>query len=229
MMYFSGMDYWYDIIEKHDPPKIKGSKGKDHGTFSKKVSVILLMYLAFGTDYSTGITEYFRELKNQVLHCPSALTNANKIGSVLKRMNQDKLVILVKEVTVKAGTRKYYEINPQILQSPINDGTCFKPDGSIFEIPLETIEGFLELWALEHAGTIDKKQQKQLDDQLRQTRHERADEILKILFDRDWVDYASFLEFIRLLARIWDSQRASSNQKPFLEDLISCYIHLSPH
>jgi len=116
---FSGMDYWYDIIENYDPHKIKGSKSKDHGTLSQKSAVILLTYLVFGADYPSGIAEYFIELEERGYQCSSILTNTNKIGSVLKRMKQDKLVILLKEETVKAGTRKYYVLNLQILHSPI--------------------------------------------------------------------------------------------------------------
>jgi hypothetical protein len=229
---FSGMEYWFDIIENHDHPKIKGSKSKDHGTFSEKAAAILLIYLANGTDCSTCIEEFFNELLKRVIQeksCPSALKYQSKISSVLKRMNDEKLVILTKEISVGAGTRKYYDINPQILQSPINGETCIKPDGSILEIPLETIESFLGWLALEQAGIIDKDQQEQLDKQVRQERHERIDDFLLDLLPTGWVDYNSFLEFIKAAASVWDSERGLGNEQHALEDSISCYIHMSPH
>lgn len=220
------MDYWRDIVMNYDPPTIKGSKSKDHGTFSQKTSVILLVYLANGTDYPSSIAEYFIELSKRVYperSCPSALKDPGKISSVLKRMNNDKLVTLSKEMSAGAGTRKYYEINPQILQSPIKDGICFKPDGSILKIPSDTIERFLRWLALEQPKTTTKMH----EEQLREARHERTDEFFLDLLPSDWVDYVSFLEFIKDAASIWDSQRGPVNQQPALEDLISCYIHMT--
>lgn len=220
--YVSGMDYWYDIIENYDPAKIKGSESKDHGTFSQNATVILLIYLTFGTDYPTGIAKYFNELKDR--YCPSVLTNANKIGSVLKRMNDDKLVILLKKVSVGAAPRLYYVLNPQILQSPIKDSTTYiKRDGSPFTIPLETVEGFLGWMALKQAGIIDKEQD-QLAEQVRQARHERADEILKRLIDSEKVNYCDFLSFVQTEAEKTHLQRDSGNTEPDLSDLIYEYI-----
>jgi len=217
------MDYWYDIIENYDPTKIKGSESKDHGTFSQKATVILLIYLAFGTDYPTGIAEYFNELKDRLFNCPSVLTNANKIGSVLKRMNDDKLVILLKKVSVGAAPRLYYVINPQILKSPIRDSaTYIKRDGSPFKIPLDTIEDFLKWLAMEQAGTTDMRQ----EELLRQERHERTDEILSSLLDPIITpNYFAFLFLIEAEAALWDLQRESRNQQPILDSLIIDYIH----
>jgi hypothetical protein len=220
------MDYWHDIVEDYDPPKIKGAKNKDHGGFSQESTVILLTYLAFGADYSSGVAEYFSEIKSKFYRCSSILTNANKIGSVLKRMNQDKLVILLKEVTVNAGTRKYYALNPQILQSPIRDSTNYtKRDGSPFKIPLETIEGFLGWLALKQAGVIDKEHQEQLDEQLRRMRHKRTDDMFIIILTRSSgkFDYCDFLEFIEAEARRYDFQRDLNNQQPDLSNLINEY------
>jgi hypothetical protein len=223
---FIGMDYWYDIIENHDPPKIKGSKSKDHGTFSQKVSVILLIYLAFGADYSSGIAEYFSELKDRMYHCPSVLMSGGKISSVLKRMNEEKLVVLLKKVSIGANARYYYVLNPQILQSPIRDSTTYiKHNGFPFKIPPETIESFLGWLALKQAGIIDKGRQEQLDKQVRQARQRQADRILVDgSINSKMVDYCDFLSFIEAEARKWDLQRGPSNQQPALGDLIHDYI-----
>lgn len=220
------MDYWYDIIENYDPPKVKGNKSKDHGESSQKSTVILLMYLTFGADYSSGIAEYFNKLKERKVDCPSILTNANKTGSVLKRMNKDNLVKLRQEVNVTAGTRKYYELNPQILRSPIKDSIAYiKSDGSSFSIPLETIEGFLRRMSLKRAGTIDKHHQEQLDKEVRQARHERADKILiDVLTRSEKVNYRDFLSFIEAEAKRNDLHKDSRNQQSDLSDLIHGYI-----
>jgi len=133
------MDYWHEIVKSYDGSKSNGSRNKDHGTLSQKIAIVLLTYLAFGTDYSVGITKYFIELRNREIekHCPSVLMQPNKISSVLKKMNEDKLVTLSKKVSVGAGTRSYYVLNPQIIQSPIRDSTTYiKCDGSPFKIPL---------------------------------------------------------------------------------------------
>jgi hypothetical protein len=140
-------------------------------------------------------------------------------------MNDDKLVILLKKVSVGAAPRRYYVLNPQILQSPIKDSTTYiKRDGSPFTIPLETVEGFLGWMALKLAGIIDKEQQEQLDEQVRQARHEQADETLKRLIDSKKVNYCDFLSFVQAEAEKTHLQRDSGNPEPALSDLIHEYI-----
>jgi hypothetical protein len=220
------MDYWHEIVESYDDPKNNGIRGKDHGTFSRKTSAMLLIYLALGTDYSTGIAKYFCELDSEKPenHRPSVLTNASKISSMLKRMNEDKLVILSKKVSVGAAPRSYYALNPRILQSPIRDSTIYiKRNGSPFTIPLETIEGFLGWLALNQAGTTDKMQK----EQLRQKRHEQADEIFESLFDSHRVNYYDFLFFIKAEARRRDLQSVTNDQQPALNNLVLDYIKLT--
>jgi hypothetical protein len=214
------MDSWYDIVRSYDDPK-----SKDHGTLSQKNACFLLIYLAFGADYSGGIAKYFSESLDIMKDCPRILTNGNKIGSVLKRMNQDKLVTLLKEVTIKAGTRKYYILNPEIIQSPIKDSTTYiKRDGSPFKIPLVTIEGFLGWLGLKEAGIIDKENQEQFDEQARHERHKLANIIFRALFFSGPVDYFRFLDFIKDEAKKWDLQREASIQQPPLNNLISDYV-----
>jgi hypothetical protein len=137
-------------------------------------------------------------------------------------MKEDKLLVLTKKVSVGAGTRSYYALNPQIIQSPTRDSIYHrKGDGSAFNIPLDIIEDFLAWLYLENAGTIDYSK----EEQLRQERHERADEILKALFTR-WSepDYFAFLFLIEAEAALWDLQRESINQQPILDSLIIDYI-----
>jgi hypothetical protein len=209
------MDSWYDIVKSYDDPK-----SKDHGTLSQKTASILLIYLSFGTDYSGGIAKFFNELSARWKDCPNILTNSNKISSVLKRMAQDELIILSKEATVKAGTRKYYVINPQILQSPIKDSKTYtKRDGSPFIIPLEIIEDFLEWLAMEHAGSIDKEHQKKLDEQRRSARHERTDDIFEKIFLKASLTYISFLDMIYSNAALRDLLWQSKNKRPILDSL----------
>ncbi|MGD0952202.1 MAG: hypothetical protein ABR985_07385 [Methanotrichaceae archaeon] len=221
------MDYWHKIVERYDASESNGSRSKDHGTFSQKISVILLIYLAFGTDYSSGIAEYFNELSDceqPEKICPGVSKIPSKISSVLKQMEKDKLLTLAKKVSVRAGARSYYELNPQIIQSPSSDSPYLKCDGSPFMIPTETIAGFLDWLALKQAGTIDKGKQKQLDDQVRRERHERADGIFEQLFRSEKVDYLKFLFFIEAEAKEWDSQRRASNKQSALSSSVSDYI-----
>jgi hypothetical protein len=218
------MDYWHDIIKNYGALNSNGSRSNDHGTQSQKTSVILLIYLAFGTDYPSGIAKYFSELKDSeqlVKNCPRVLTNSNKVSSVLKQMREDKLVNDPKIVRGKATPRYYYALNSQILQSPIRDSTTYiTHDGSPFTIPLETVKGFLEWLALEQAGTTEER----TDGQLRQKRHELADRIFERLFISEPFDYFRFLDFIKDEAEKWESLIKTSNQQPALSKLISDYI-----
>jgi hypothetical protein len=82
------MDSSYDILKSYDDPMINGIKRKDHGTLSQRAAVTLLIYLAFGIDYSGGIAKYFRESydKNHLgENFPHVLTQSNKLSSVIKK------------------------------------------------------------------------------------------------------------------------------------------------
>lgn len=198
-------------------------RGKDHGTFSEQTSAFLLIYLSFGTDYSTGIAEYFRDLwysEQRKLDLPHVLMEPSKISSILKRMKEDKFVIIWKKGSVGAGLRKYYKINPQILQSPIRDSaTYIMDDGSPLNISAENINKFLEWHALKEAGAT----QKQRERQLRLERHNRADDIFKGLFQLDPIYYGDFLSFIAAEARRWRLE-TDTNQLPALDTQILDYI-----
>lgn len=225
---FSGMDYWHEIVKSYDDPESKDPKKKDDGTYSQSSVVILLIYLTFGKDHPYHIAKYFEKsffgLKRGKEIPYSSNLRTSKVGTLLNKMKEDGLVTVTENKT-RVNPMKTYSINPQILQSPIRGGTYFKEDGSIFEIPPETIEGFLGWMALKQLETIDKWQQKQLDEQLRQKRHERTDRIFRALFRSEWVDYFDFLSFIEAEARKWDLQRESSNPQPALNKLILDYIH----
>ena len=105
--------------------------------------------------------------------------------------------------------------------SPARDSITYTDHfGSPFKIPPETIEGFLNWLALKNAGTTGEGEEKQV----RQERHECADEIFEGLFRSKKVDYASFLNFIKDKAERWDNWRRTNNQQSTLSDLISNYI-----
>lgn len=218
------MDYWHEIIKNYGAYSCNGSRSNDHGTKSQKTSVILLIYLALGVDYPSGIAKYFSELRDSetVKNCPRLLTNSNKVSSVLKQMLKDKLLNDPKIVKGKAAPRCYYTLNSQILQSPIRDSTTYiTHNGSSFTIPLETVKGFLEWMALEQAGTTVER----TDELLRQKRHKRADKVFERLFLSEPVDYFRFLDFIKDEAEKWELQIKKSNPQPALSKLISDYIN----
>jgi hypothetical protein len=53
------MDYWYELVKSYDYYKNKDPTKRDDGTYSQFSVVMLLIYLAFGKDYSTHIATYF--------------------------------------------------------------------------------------------------------------------------------------------------------------------------
>jgi hypothetical protein len=218
------MDYWHEIIKYDHFIGERKHRGKDHGTFSEQTSTFLLIYLSFGTDYSTGIAEYFWELwysEQKKLDFPHVLMEPSKISSILKRMKEDKFVIIWKEGSEGAGLRKYYKINPQIFQSPIRDSaTYIMHDGSSLDIPIEKINKFIEWHALKEEGAT----QKQRERQLRQERHNRADDIFKGLFQLISIRYGDFLSFIAAEARKWRLE-TDTNQLPALDTQILGYIN----
>lgn len=220
------MDYWHEIVKRYDEPKSIDQVKRDDGSYSQSSVVILLIYLVYGEDHAYNIMQYFKEQYCKYLALDvkipfrSNLRN-RKIYTLLKRMHTDGLVTVTQKKT-SVNPRKIYSINPRILQSPIKSGTHFKRDGSIFEIPPETIEDFLEWLSLKHAGTTDRKQKEQL---LQGRRHE-AERIFKAIFrSGDEVDYLTFLMFILTEARDWYSLRESNNPRPTLDRLISYYIY----
>jgi hypothetical protein len=223
----SDMDSWYDIVKSYDDPKGKNPTKKDDGTYSQSSVVILLIYLTFGDDYPYNIAKYFNRLLhepfNPDLKIPPYSSNLRtaKVGTLLNQMNEDDLVTLIKK-KVKGRLTKYYSINPRILQSPIQSETYFKPDGSLFKIPSETIEDLLGWLALKETGNGDNEQ----GEKLRQGRRNQAERIIRvILFNSKSVDYLSYLLFIQAEARNWYSLKELNNRQPSLNALMSDYIH----
>jgi hypothetical protein len=208
---------WYELVKNYDDPKNGDLKSKDHGTFSQKIAVILLIYLAFGKDYPTGIAKYFIELSNKGKlgkYYPGALMYSAKISSVLKRMEKDNLVILSERVSVGAGIRLYYELNPKIIQSPVKDSNSLRPGGSIFEIPLTMVEQLLAWkdWKYEGSKAVCEK-----------------DEFFKVVVYPDDIDYFFFMEFIRAKAfhQEVEIQNGDYNHRTsLLENLLMDYYHL---
>lgn len=216
------MDNWFDIIENYD---LKKEKSRDHEGYSQKSAVLLLMYLAFGADYPHSIAKYFAELEIRPYTCPSILKNSNKISSMLKKMHNDGLIVLLKQVTVKAGTRKYYALDPQILQSPIRNSTMYiKRDGSSLSISLEIIKNFLDRLSLNKSVLIPEQNQEQFDEQLREARHKRADLILsnELMYNKK-ADFVDFLSLIKDEA-IRDDSANETKSHHNLGNLIHEYI-----
>jgi hypothetical protein len=143
-VFIFNMNYWYEIIESYDSES-KDLERRDDGTYSQLSVVVLLTYLSFGRDYPYHIAKYFEKLPNKDLEDEprsSALRHTGRIGILLNKMKDDGLVI-VDEIPAKGGRRKYYKINPRIIQSPIREEAYFRRDGSLYEINIEQIEGFL--------------------------------------------------------------------------------------
>lgn len=90
------------------------------------------------------------------------------------------------------GPRKYFLINPKIIQSPAKDTTYVKSDGSKFEIPLAKIEQFLD-WQQENIKQFDAR-----------------DLLFKTVHFPGSVDYLTFMiflikeaEFYELINKRW--------------------------
>jgi hypothetical protein len=217
------MEYWHEIVKRFDDPKSIEPNKRDDGTYSQSSVVILLIYLTFGECHPYSIAKHFRKYPLKLKENKNCSTNltTSKVGTLLNKMKEYGLVT-VTENKKRVKSKKTYSINSQILRSPIKDGTCFNRDGSIFEIPIETIEDFLGWLALKQEGTMDKKEEKQL----RQGRRHQADRIIQIILNfSESVDYLAFLLFVQAEARDWYSLRELNNKHPTLNTLISHYIH----
>jgi hypothetical protein len=141
------MNYWYEIVGRYDTLGSKNLERKNDGTYSQSSVVILLIYLTFGEDHSYNIARFFREITYKPcgsdIGIPySSNLKTEKVGTLLNAMKKDGLVT-VREHKVKGKNVKSYSINPQIIRSPVRDGTYFNKKGSPFEIPLEIIEKYL--------------------------------------------------------------------------------------
>jgi hypothetical protein len=210
------MEYWYDIVKSYDDPKTKDPKKKDDGTFSQLSVVILLVYLSFGEGYPYSIAEFFKKSFYRPLdpditvpYCSNLRTT--KVGTLLNNMSKDGLLIrTIKKVCGK--DRRYYSINPQIIQSPIKGETYFLQDGSIFEIPLELTKQLLDWtnWSEEASRAVCERE-----------------EFFRIVVYPDTIDYLLFLEFLKIKAYykekvILENKKCDTSTK--LEFLIKNYI-----
>lgn len=213
---FLNMDFWHEIVDDYN---YLGKK--DHGMLSEKTAVILLIYLTFGPDYPSGITQFFKELSSTRWFgrkLSTTLLHPNKVSSVLKKMRDDGLVLLLlKKAGTGAAPRLYYALDPQIIQRPIK--TCDEISVYPIEIPIDKIETFLKWMALD---TITNAL---LEEQMRQERHKRADLFIKRVIYRKTPDYHhQFLSFLKEKAQNWESETSPNNQHPFLSEMISHYI-----
>ena len=147
------MNYWYDIVKSYDNPKSKDPKKKDDGTYSQFSVVTLLIYLAFGSDYPYNMAKYFQNISNPAIKKKrsSVLRHESKIGTLLNKMEADGLV-----TSTRTERRKFYKLNPRIIQFPAMAETYVKTDGSAFEIPLDKIDGLLA-WQKENIEQFDAK------------------------------------------------------------------------
>ncbi len=159
MSNFSGMDCWYDVIKSYDDPNGKDPSKKDDGTYSQFSVVMVLIYLTFGNNHPSNIAQFFRELKNPDIvnhRRASVLMYKNRIAGLLKKMEEDELLIMneEKEKGRKGPLRKKYRLNPKIIQSIFRDGTHVMHDDPIFEIPIEKVAKTLAI--LEKFNEDDK-------------------------------------------------------------------------
>jgi DNA-binding PadR family transcriptional regulator len=172
------MDYWCNIVKSYDDPKSKDPKKRDDGKYSQFSVVVILMYLFFGSDYPYKIAKYFEKLSNPEFGKKRARTSVlhhtGKIGTVLNRMEEDGL--LSSEII---RLRKYFTINPRIIQSLVKDATYFKSDGSTLEIPSNEVEQLLA-WQEENIKQFNAK-----------------DLFFETVLFSDAVDYLTFMIFLK--------------------------------
>jgi hypothetical protein len=186
------MEYWYDIVKSYDDPKSKNPEKGDDGTYSQFSVVMLLIYLAFGRDYPYNIAKNFDNLSNIGIKKrarSSILWHKGRIATLLNKMREDGLVVVNEEI-VKSRPRKYYKLNPKILQSPVRDGTYFDEEGSVFNISLDLIERYLSY--------LEKYEGKYF-----QSGCERRDEIFQRSLIPDIVDYFTFLYLLEDEISLW--------------------------
>lgn len=235
------MEFWHDLVSEYNDFGVGKYRATDHGTFSESATVILLMHLAFGSDYPTNIAKFFSEFhnkgfkglnkledrineKNEEAHLerkiPSALMYPSKVSSILKRMNDDELIILKEEISAGAGRRSYYALNPKIIHSPAVDETYFKKRNDLPTVSIETIEKFLDWMDTSQREKIDKSK----EEEQRKKRHERSDDILSVLINYGCY-YFMFLFLLEIKARKWEQRIHWSDRQTVLSKHIHVYIH----
>ncbi|MCJ7445361.1 MAG: PadR family transcriptional regulator [Methanotrichaceae archaeon] len=203
------MDYWYEIVKSYQNLVIESGSGSDQYVYSESSAIIILMYSAFGEVYAYGISVDFKGAEEvKKLARSSALIYPSKTSKLLHKMKKDGLLIFDREEKVEGRIRKYYRINPRIIQSPIRNGTYFKSDGSAFEIPLDLIEKFLA-W-LENSNKEDAG----------------SKEFVEALSASHQYDYITFLEFLNDRAKEWEKATDAdlkTTPEPKLSQLIEEY------
>lgn len=180
------MDSWYDIVKSYDNPESKDPNRRDDGTYSQFSVIILLIYLMYGRDYAYNIANYFDKLSNiGIKKKPrsSTLWYSGRVATLLNKMRDDELVICTEEI-IKCRTRKYYELNPEILRSPAKDKTYFNEDGDPIDISLNTIKNYLYCLKKYNGWYLNMG-------------YEERDEVFERSFVPEVVDYFTFLYLLR--------------------------------
>jgi hypothetical protein len=200
-------DLWYEIVKSYDGKSKDPIKGDDHGTYSQFSVVMLLFYLTFGKDYPYNIAIFFKEFREtwkKKWPRSSVLWNTSRIGTLLKKMAKDKLVIATPK---EDGDGNYYEINPKIIETLITGGTYAKHDGSVIKISLDSIKYFLA-----------KMEEYNSENSAR-------DRIFKMGHFPDIVDYFTFMFFIKSEASNLEL-RVVLNDNPWNPDLsrLDCFF-----
>lgn len=171
------MRYWHEIIENYDNPSEEDKKRKDPKHL-QSVVIILLMYLSMGKNYPYDIAKTFRSIVGLNISGIDLLSQANKLSSLLKRMKQAGLLIEVPDTTY-IKKRTYYELNPALISSPIQD---IENDEKSFRIPIDLIKIFLNWLARSNKN----------EEILSWTRIERFDFLTFIMFIKrkaiEWED-----------------------------------------
>jgi hypothetical protein len=204
---YQSMDYWHEIIKSYDNIEIEGSSKY---YYSESTAALILIVLAFGKDHAYNIALMFDEwgLPDELFR-GSVLKNPNKMAVVLNKMNEDGFVVLENVKVANGRGIKFYKINPMIIQSPTISSPYERPDGTIFEIPLDLVERFLT-WLGEFERHISIKEQ-----------------LIEALSNCKKFDYISFLSLIKGMALQWEEKPENTSEfasRPRLSQLIDEYI-----
>lgn len=185
------MGYWFEVLKSFDEPEKEHPK---EGKYRQAPAVLALMYLALGRDYPYRMAKIFQSALAIEERGFSILKHEGKLASLLKEMETKGLLINVPDTKVGRKPRKFYKINPRIIQSdkaPTEKTTAMTIDGKgiIVDIPVELIENLLA-W-LEESNALDEMRKR----------------LLAEWSSMDEFNFITFLLFLKETALAWESSK----------------------
>jgi hypothetical protein len=148
----------------------------------------------------------------------------SNLGYLLEEMEKDGLVI---GRWNEMGVRRHhcYRLNPDVIRSPISGSVYHNSDGSIFEIPIELINEFMEHMRIKDDNKDEKTERDSArnNKKINKRRNEQRKKIIATWNSIGKFDFFVFIAFIEDLAKII-AEKSNNGQMKRFADMMFKYM-----